>query len=586
MPGASTALQVSMDDWSSMEVSSGTVFEEEEYEAREERKSPAALFGSDQISLTLLPFELQMAINGLISDSQKSTLRSDAVRLFRAPTDHETDNDWDAQYAAEYTSRQKAHKHAIRDGTAFATVALPAHYSVITSVLHHVKRRMDSSWEIDKVIDWGAGSGSGLWASLYSFQRDDAEYGEDGRGRVALGTTMKRYTGIDKRDGLVTIGKRLIENTPRGSFKAIWKRTFKEEDKVFPGERERTIALSAFMLTTLPTAFAQKTIVKEMWDSGAHTIVLIDHNTKEGFEAVAHAREYMLELGRAELEDPELAQSELLGSHVLAPCPHDHACPLLTSKRSSLVCGFSQRLQRPSFLQKTKHSKFGHENTGYSYVVIRRGTRPAPVDSAVGRIGGIGKRALEDHRLANLPIKELQIHTDEAGTKLETSVVDESSLSNVSEAEDLLDPEGPEMQSQLRREAYQWPRLVFRPLKKSGHIILDSCTAEGKIMRLTIPKSQGKQPYYDARKSSWGDIFPHAPKNRPVEYLGLKPREKRDDEGDDGDFLSGRDIGKRKDSFEEGKHRTYSGIAENLREKKKLSKREFAKTRGNKVWTD
>lgn len=38
--------------------------------------------------------------------------------------------------------------------------------------------------------------------------------------------------------------------------------------------------------------------------------------------------------------------------------------------------------------------------------------------------------------------------------------------------------------------------------------------SSGKIMRVTIPKSQGKQPYYDARKSSWGDIFPHEPKNR------------------------------------------------------------------------
>jgi len=36
-------------------------------------------------------------------------------------------------------------------------------------------------------------------------------------------------------------------------------------------------------------------------------------------------------------------------------------------------------------------------------------------------------------------------------------------------------------------------------------------------MRLTIPKSQGKQVYYDARKSALGDIFPHQPKNREVE---------------------------------------------------------------------
>ena len=36
-------------------------------------------------------------------------------------------------------------------------------------------------------------------------------------------------------------------------------------------------------------------------------------------------------------------------------------------------------------------------------------------------------------------------------------------------------------------------------------------------MRLTFPRSQGKQVYYDARKSAWGDIFPHTSKNKEVE---------------------------------------------------------------------
>lgn len=83
----------------------------------------------------------------------------------------------------------------------------------------------------------------------------------------------------------------------------------------------------------------------------------------------------------------------------------------------------------------------------------------------------------------------------------------------------------------LRAEAYHWPRIILPPIKNSGHIIIDGCTAEGdpylvlfknsnslvsisgKIMRMIIPRSQGKQPYYDARKSSWGDLFPHSPKN-------------------------------------------------------------------------
>lgn len=31
-----------------------------------------------------------------------------------------------------------------------------------------------------------------------------------------------------------------------------------------------------------------------------------------------------------------------------------------------------------------------------------------------------------------------------------------------------------------------------------------------------IPRSQGKQEYYDARKSAWGDLFPHEPRNGEV----------------------------------------------------------------------
>jgi hypothetical protein len=38
----------------------------------------------------------------------------------------------------------------------------------------------------------------------------------------------------------------------------------------------------------------------------------------------------------------------------------------------------------------------------------------------------------------------------------------------------------------------------------------------GEIARIVIPKSQGKQEYYDARKSVWGDLFPHDPKNGEV----------------------------------------------------------------------
>lgn len=48
-------------------------------------------------------------------------------------------------------------------------------------------------------------------------------------------------------------------------------------------------------------------------------------------------------------------------------------------------------------------------------------------------------------------------------------------------------------------------------------------------MRMTFPRSQGKQIFYDARKSNWGDLFPHTPKHSPVlRYTGSKPKASKD----------------------------------------------------------
>lgn len=96
--------------------------------------------------------------------SDKSLLHNDAKRLFQGgDTENEKDADWSSKYEVKYRSRQQASRHSDRDGTAFASIALPAHYSAIRAVLSHVKHRLRPDWIVSKVIDWGAATGSGLW---------------------------------------------------------------------------------------------------------------------------------------------------------------------------------------------------------------------------------------------------------------------------------------------------------------------------------------------------------------------------------------------------------------------------------------
>lgn len=163
-------------------------------------------------------------------------------------------------------------------------------------------------------------------------------------------------------------------------------------------------------------------------------------------------------------------------------CPHDGACPLFNPGASRIVCGFSQRLQRPSFVRLTKHSGVGHEDSRYSYVVIRRGPRPKSLAEVgqVGRIGAVAKSVLEKEA-ERLSMKELVLsedHVEQADAKDDVDI----NVHGIAELAHSAD----EVQEALRLEAFSWPRLVFPPMKKSGHVILDSCTAEGTELLPTI----------------------------------------------------------------------------------------------------
>ena len=89
-------------------------------------------------------------------------LHVDAKRLFL--DDSGDSARWDPTYDVRYKNWRQAALHGERDGTAFASVALPSHYSAILSVLDHVKLRLGPDWKAEHIIDWGSGVGSGLWS--------------------------------------------------------------------------------------------------------------------------------------------------------------------------------------------------------------------------------------------------------------------------------------------------------------------------------------------------------------------------------------------------------------------------------------
>ena len=69
-------------------------------------------------------------------------------------------------------------------------------------------------------------------------------------------------------------------------------------------------------------------------------------------------------------------------------------------------------MQRPEFIRQTKHSGTGHEDMDYSYVVVRRGPRPAHITDKVGRVGSVGMREFAKQIEDSTPMAHLSLDVD------------------------------------------------------------------------------------------------------------------------------------------------------------------------------
>lgn len=153
-------------------------------------------------------------------------------------------------------------------------------------------------------------------------------------------------------------------------------------------------------------------------------------------------------------------------------------------------------------------------------MVIRRGERPRPTNvTTVGRIGGVGKSALEKEAMGKVPVKELLLDGDYEQQKHEELVAAaEKQPASTAVAETQSQSEE-ELHEALRLEAFGWPRLVFPPMKRSGHVILDSCTAEGlslHLVTLSSPILFEATKVFGLKAKSCGSPSPSLKANNPT----------------------------------------------------------------------
>ncbi|PTU25165.1 hypothetical protein P175DRAFT_0513956 [Aspergillus ochraceoroseus IBT 24754] len=444
------------------------------------------------------------------------------------------------------------------EANAYLAVLYPGMYASALSVLSEIRKRLGSDWirslisqkEGPNVLDASAG-GAGIlaWRDVLRAEYELMVPDHPKTAPYPLG----RATVVTGSESLRLRASLMLENTtflPRlPDYLHIRDKPTLSDDRAPPKRKQYDVIIAPHTLLGIEEEYLRKEYVENLWallNPNGGVLILMEKGHQKGFEAIAGAREMLLKRyisspGSTEYEN--LTQSPDESTHVqkepgmiIAPCTNHEKCPMYQmdghSKGRKDFCHFEQRYIRPPFLQRIIGAKDrNHEDVKFSYLAVQRGIDLRQTEGITQGVQATDV-AFEGYEHLNEMAEESE--AIESGTQSPPG--DEQTFHTLS-----------------------LPRVVYPPMKRRGHVIMDLCTPSGQIERWTVPRSYSRQAYKDARKSGWGDLWALGAKSRIPRTLklgdkhgeGKKERLARraaqkaeldEEDGEIGDGSSGRDL--------------------------------------------
>jgi ribosomal protein RSM22 (predicted rRNA methylase) len=275
-----------------------------------------------------LPEELLAAI-------QREVGRADSSALARAS--QELTRSYKAGTYSQPPVQSAAHR------AAYLTARLPATYAANWRVLSEL-RRLAPLVDLRSLLDLGAGPGTAIFAATEVFPG------------------LQRATELESSDAWLKLGKQIAAESAHVALReAQWIQ--QDLQSKFDASPHDLVAIS-YALGEL-TAEAAEALLGRAWSLTTQFLVVIEPGTPRGFSVIHSARAAMISAG----------------AHILAPCPHSHACPMAGTRD---WCHFAQRVERSSQHRKLKGAALGYEDEKFSYVIASRNSFP-PVAARIVR---------------------------------------------------------------------------------------------------------------------------------------------------------------------------------------------------------
>ncbi|EHY56024.1 hypothetical protein ABEF92_003586 [Exophiala dermatitidis] len=423
------------------------------------------------------------------------------------------------------------HSMGEMEANAFLTTVMPPTYAAIMSVLVETRKRLGSTWLNQllskeggpRVLDAGAG-GAGIlawreivkahWDSMHSSDRDPPPCPAS-KSVVLTGSDTLRHRAAALLDN-TTFVPRLPDYVHTRDAPTL------DDDRPAQPRKQFDVIIASHSLFGLQEEWMRKQHVQNLWSmlsSERGVLILIEKGVPRGFEAIGGARELLLERyiavpkGRrtgysAGHDSDDVFTSET--GMIIAPCTNHEKCPMYHAPGMSQgrkdFCSFQQRYTRPSYLQRVLGAKDrNHDDVDFSYLSVMKGDdlRQRQLGSWDSLQDGVGAPLHPDPQVLGEDYEAWMRMCQSGFDEVEPGTTLEDTASTSLPA------------------PWSLPRLVFTPMKRRGHVIMDVCTPAGKIERWTVPKSFGKQAYHDARKSQWGDLWALGAKTRISRSLRL-----------------------------------------------------------------
>lgn len=428
------------------------------------------------------------------------------------------------------------------EANAFLTVVMPPTYASILSVLSETRKRLGPTWLNNllgkesgpRVLD-ASGGGAGIiawreivqahWTTIHSPGRHPPPPPAS-KAVVLTGSDALRHRAAEMLEN-TTFVPRLPDYVHTRDIPTL------EDDRPAQQRKQFDVIIAPHSLFPLKEEWQRKQHVQNLWSllspSGG-VLILIEKGIPRGFEALAGARELLLERFIAIPEGHTTRYSNVAEDPlhkrqtgmIIAPCTNHERCPMYTNQGISRgrkdICSVQQRYIRPPFLQRVLGANDrNHDDVDFSYLSVMKGDdlRLRNI-STWNDIADPLSAPLQQTNSPKIVDKEKFAKRTKVGFEDFTPY---SMDSNEKQSAPYDPTSNPPAITDL-------PRSVFSPMKRRGHVTLDLCTSAGKIERWTIPRSFSKQAYRDARKSKWGDLWALGAKTSIPRNLRLGTSEK------------------------------------------------------------